>query len=455
MISRVHTFIETHQLILPGDTIVAAISGGIDSMVMLDILHRLQAQLQFKLHVLHVHHGIRGKEADLDQQFVEETCRQKQIPFNSELLSGFNRSSSEEALREARYALFDTYLKRIPNSKMATAHHLDDRLETFLMRLAKGSGVKGLRSIPRRRGSFIRPLLFLTADEIRCYADEYAIAYRTDSSNKDLSKMRNKIREKLTPALLNVFGPDFYKGFAESLHDMEDVYALYEEAALQRFAEIVEQAEDRIRVNRKQYKQLSDRQRRHLLEYCISYFYPLNFGIAKRYFSQFDLFVEKAQTGAVFHFDRGVKTLKERDIVVFFQSEPPGFKPLLLSGPNSEAENRFFKMTIDRIAEQAVSLKNGESNVEVICGDQLEFPLLIRGWKYGDYFFPLGLKRKQKLSDFFVNQKISVLQKKQIPLLINKGEIVWVAGYRLDNRYRVRDDCCDLYKLKVKFKQYT
>ncbi len=424
-------------------------------MVMLDILFQLQPELNFTLQVLHVHHGIRGQEADMDRQLVKQVCEQKQIPFFSEQLNGFDLSSSEEPLRQARYAVFESFLKDIINGKMATAHHLDDRLETFFMRLAKGSGVKGLRSIPVRRGPYIRPLLFLTGDEIQQYAGEHRIAYRTDSTNEDLNKLRNKIRKTLTPVLLDVFGRDFYRGFTKSLHDLEDVCEIYKDVNNKLFSEIVKKSDEALVFNLARYGSLSSTQRRHLLEYCISYFYPLNFGIAETYFKEFDKFTEKAQTGAVFHFEHSVKALKERGSIVFYQAETPLFASLQLSGPNSEAENQFFKITIRQIDRYPAILKNSNANEEIICGERLKFPLLIRGWQAGDYFYPLGLNKKQKLSDFFINQKISLLKKKQVPLIVNKGEIIWVAGYRIDHRYRLREDCRIFFRLTIKFKQYT
>ena len=421
-------------------------------MVMLDILFRLRPELQFDLRVIHVNHGIRGREAELDQKLVDEVCAQSQLPFFSEKLSGFGLDSSEEILREARYAVFETYLKKIPGGKIATAHHLNDRLETFLMRLAKGSGVKGLRSIPVRRGPFIRPLLFLSREEIRDYAEQHHISYRVDSTNKDRKKLRNHIREALTPALLDVFGRDFYRGFARSLQDLEEVYAVYEQANRKLFNETVEKTGNRLKFSLAHYKGLSARQQRHLLEYCISTFYPLNFGIAETYYKEFDKFTRKAQTGAVFHFDNNVRAFKERAYIVFYQSERADFKPLQLAGPDSAAENHIFRIRIKRLSDRPDVLKNKNRFVEIICGDRLSFPLQVRGWQEGDWFYPLGMNRKQKLSDFYVNQKIERMDKKRLPLLLNKGEIVWVAGLRLDHRYRVKKECKTLYQVEVKFK---
>jgi len=453
LISRVHTFIVAHQLILPGDTIAAAVSGGVDSMVMLDILLRLRSELPFDLRVIHINHGIRGSESDLDQTLVEEICTQNQLPFFSEKLRGFSGNSSEESLREARYAVFEAYLERIAGGKIATAHHLDDRMETFFMRLARGSGVKGLRSIPVRRGPYIRPLLFLRREEIHGYAERHHIPYRVDSTNKDRTKLRNNIRETLTPVLLDVFGKDFYRGFTKSLQDLDEIYAIYEDENRKLFSEMIEKEENRLKFRPAQYKSLPTRQRRHLLEYCISYFYPLNFGFAETYFKEFDKFTEKAQTGAVFHFDYNIRVFKERDHIVFHQDETAQFKPLQLSAPDSVTENRVFKFSIKRLAGRPTTLKKENPFIEIICGDRLFFPLQIRGWQEGDWFYPLGMNKKQKLSDFFINQKIERLDKKHIPLLVNRDEIVWVAGLRLDHRYRVQKECKTLYEVEVIFKQ--
>lgn len=421
-------------------------------MVMLDVLLQLRKKLNFDVQVLHVHHGIRGKESDEDERFVQDFCVRKNIPFFSRRLTGFDRNSSEDALRRARYEVFESFLSDSVNGKLATAHHLDDRLETFLMRLAKGSGIKGLRSIPVRRGPYIRPLLFLTREEIARYAAERQIAWRDDSSNLDEDKLRNKIRLRLTPVLQDVFGREFYAGFAKSLKELDEWYRMYESDNRILFAEMNQPTEEGLSLSIDKYRRLPALRRRRMLEYCISSFYPLNFTIPTGYFAEFDSFVAQARTGALFHFKQQVSALKERDEIVFIKGRPESFPSLFIPEDLSVAENRSFKIRITRLDKAPADFKNPKADTEIICGDRIRFPLEVRGWREGDWFFPLGMNKKQKLSDFFINRKIDLHKKKSLPLLVNKDEIVWVAGYRIDNRYRVTPDCKTIYKLEIKYK---
>ena len=162
MIKRLFSFCKNNQLISPNDLVIVAISGGMDSVALLDAFLSLSDLIPLNIKAIHVNHGIRGSEADRDEYFVRSFCEQRKVELKVEHLQGMNSESPEAALREARYRVFDDVLEENPGAKLATAHTLDDNIETLLMRLAKGSSLKGLRGIPVKRGRYIRPFLFLT-----------------------------------------------------------------------------------------------------------------------------------------------------------------------------------------------------------------------------------------------------------------------------------------------------
>lgn len=416
-------------------------------MVMLHCLHHLKDEMNFKLAVIHINHGIRGAESDGDAQLVQNKCRELDIPITSKKLTGFDLNTSEEVLRDARYTIFEQLSAESTKVKIATAHHLNDQLETILMRLAKGSAVKGLRGIPKVRENIIRPLIEITHREIEQFAKQNDISYRFDSSNLDQSKLRNQIRSSIVPQIEHVFGSDFYGGFQKSLAAIEQFYHSCLEQTADQFKKIVRIERDRLKFDLKNYKALLPLQRKQLTEYCVSRYYPLNFDFSFKFFQEFDTFVDSCETGSGFHFKHGVRALKDRGKIIF-TNLPESAESELNLYPGEPVLFGRNKISLIEVESGQVSFNEDLEN-EYICGDKIELPLRIRGWKRGDSFYPLGMKTAQKLSNFFINQKISRVDKNKIPLILNKEEIIWIAGLRLDQRYRISDKCRKIFLLKI------
>lgn len=447
MLDRLLTFITNHKLISPEDTVLLAVSGGLDSMVMMHVFAELQKKLQLHLRVVHVNHNLRGQASDLDEQLVKKESRLLGLPCSVKRLQGFDLKSSEEDLRAARYALFNEWLAEAPAARLATAHHLDDQIETFFMRLARGSGQKGLLGIPLRRERFIRPFLFLRRKELAAYAIDRQIAFREDKSNLDTAKLRNNIRHNLTPHLMRVFGESFYKGFARSLADLQAGFAAYGELSAGLFDANLQWDGENILCETAFYKTLQPKLRRGLFDYCILKLSPVNSSLSQNAFEEFDSFVQQAQTGSVFLFG-GLKVFKNRASLLFSaeQSGPIETAELYAGKQAHFAGNIISATEVDY--EQVRFSPNRDE--EYICADTLDWPLTIRRWREGDFFYPLGLGKKQKLSDFFVNSKIERWQKSRVALVCNRNEIVWLAGLRLDDRYKIRGNCKRCYLLKTR-----
>jgi len=446
LIARILSFIQTKQLLSPEDTLIAAVSGGLDSTVMLYCLQHIRDSLGFSLEVVHVNHGVRGDAALKDQEFVEELCRRVALPLHLFRLQGFDRHSSEEALRQARYEKFELLLREKPAAKIATAHTLDDQIETVLMRLAKGSRLHGLGGIPVKRGAFIRPLLFLRRAELESFAREHGLSFRVDESNQDLSKTRNRIRMQLMPLLVEVFAESFYEGFAASLEDIHAANEWIRQEVLKLHESLCMAREGGFAVTRKLFSALPDKLKHLFLESCVSRFYPLNFGIPSGYFQQFDSFVKNASVGRRFYFANNLCVIKNRTTLFFTDRiKAQEVQWELYAGQVVYIGRN--KLSIKAVDDTGIVL-NTDTNREFICGDQLQFPLAVRFWKRGDFFYPLGLNKRQKLSDFFINEKVNLSNKNEIPLVLNKDEIVWIAGMRLDARYRLHQSCRTYYELK-------
>jgi len=447
LIEKIATFIKDNSLIVPNDKIVAAVSGGVDSMVMLFCLNFLKEQLNFDLSVIHINHGVRMGDSDEDEKLVQDWCKENALEFYSKKLNGYNLNSSEDMLRKARYEAFDQILLKYPGVKIATAHTLDDQLETFFMRLAKGSKIKGLCGIPVYRDAFIRPVLSLTKWQLYQFAQENNIPFREDYTNQDTKKLRNRIRHQLVPKLIEIFGENFYEGFRQSQQDMVDVYAVFAGLMQNLFNEYTIENEHDLEFELQSYQALSAPQRRQFLNGCISKFYPLNFQIRSTYFEQFENFIKNASTGKQFQFDNGLICVKNRSSV-FFTDQLNKLTPPLELYPGQVVCIGRNKISLKTVEDDDRTINNSK-NCELICGDKLKMPLTVRFWQAGDFFYPLGMKRKQKVSDFFINQKIDRLEKRKIPLVLNQSDIVWIAGLRLDDRYRITKECKIVYKMKM------
>ncbi len=448
MQERLHAFITTHQLIFPNDRVFAAVSGGVDSMVLLDLLQRLSGEFPFELRVLHINHRVRGADSDADEALVNKQAKKFNLSFECKRLSGLNRASSEDALRQARYAAFEEILQHYPDAKIATAHHLDDQLETFFMRLAKGAGLKGLSGIPLKRDAYIRPLLSFRRREIETYARRQQIVFREDRSNADTAKLRNHVRHALVPALKEVFGEPFYHGFSKSLNEIQNHQIVFKRENEQLFKKIVTLNGSEIRLAISAYSELPPLRRRAVFQYCISRTNPLTLIASNGLWKAFDRFVFGAAAGARFQAGKALFVRKNREDLFFYKAEPEILSPVELYPGESVSWGKY-RIYLRNVKNEKVTLNN-DCNQEFFCADRVLFPLTVRSWLAGDFFYPLGMKGKKKISDFFVDQKTEGYQKKSIPLVCSGTDIIWVGGMRLDNRFKISETCKKIYQLTLK-----
>ncbi len=449
LIKRFEAFCKTNQLFTHHDFIIIALSGGMDSVALLHLFLQIKDNYSLHIEALHVNHNIRGEESERDEQFVRQLCAQWDVPLTVERLDLHTERYNEETLRTERYRLFERVLQRQKKARIATAHTLNDQVETVLMRLAGGSSLKGLSGIPVKRQGYIRPLLFATRDEVKQYVQENKLNFVEDSSNKDFRYLRNRVRKYVIPALQQAFGTEIYAGFAKSTQKLEQYYRLFEREAEAHFQKIVHKEEGQLSLDLKGYIELDQLYRKQILASCICSYYPLNYTIPERYFDELEKFIAQGRTGAVFHLENDVRLLKDRHRLLFYR-EPQASNPVLRLNKNSEVRFGKFLIAVHEVHGRADVKIATDPNEEYICGDRLTFPLVVRSWQPGDRFFPLGMSKSQKVKAFFVNQKIARLQKSQIPIVCNGNEIVWIVGFRLDDRYKVEENCKKVFKLTVK-----
>lgn len=447
MLERLRAFIHTHNLLSPNDTLILAVSGGLDSMVMLDLFLHLDDVVKAKPAVIHINHGLRGSDSDTDEHLVRDICLHNGLDFYSDRLTNLSENANEDVMRQARYKAFEKILALHFNAKLATAHHLDDQFETFLMRLAKGTSLKGLGSIPEKRSAYIRPMLGFHRAELEKYAQEHQISYRVDATNQDISKLRNHIRKNIVPNIIEVFGDSFYAGFDKTLSELKSRQKNLADDNERLFKTLFKVKQGNGSLALEDYNDLPDLQKRDLFQYCVSHLDPLNYLASNEMWQSFDRFVAQAKTGTQFLISKKIKVYKNRTTLLFTISSDKEW-PARELFPDSSVDWGNRRIKLQEVSRKQVEFRN-DPNREFFCGDKVTFPIQVRSWKNGDVFRPLGMRGTKKLSDFLIDFKIDRNKKMSIPIITNGSKIIWIAGYRLDDRFKVTEHCKKIFEIDL------
>lgn len=421
-------FLEQKKLFL-------AVSGGLDSMV---LLHLFQ-QLPYEIAVLHCNFQLRGLESFGDQNFVQEYTDTNGIPlfftqFDTTAFANDYKLSTQVAARELRYNWFYEQLETKNFDYVLTAHHADDNLETFLINLSRGTGLDGLTGIPQQNDRIIRPLLPFSRQDIENYAKENTIRWREDSSNASDKYLRNKIRHNLIP-ILKELNPAFMSSFEKTQNYLQEAQTMVEDASIIVYQQVAKQEDDAIYFDLKQLKRLPNYK---------SYLYQwLNeFGF-KAWDDVYDL-VESQSGKQVFSTD--YRLLKDRDSLIL--------SPLNLENENQEylIENtqRQINIPLNLSFSKAAEISIGSNTTIFVDEDKLQFPLVLRHWREGDSFQPFGMEGKsKKVSKLFKDEKLSLIEKENTWLLCSNNQIVWVLGIRQDNRFKIDNTTKNLLKIQI------
>lgn len=422
-------------------TILVAVSGGIDSVALCDLFHKNKIQFA----IAHCNFKLRGKESNQDAEFVEQMAEKYNVPFqyiefDTKTIAKQNKESIQVAARNLRYKWFEEIRKEFNYDFIATAHHQNDSIETFFINLLRGAGIKGLKGISEENGKIIRPLLSATKEDIIAYAKKNKLKHREDSSNLSDKYLRNKIRLKLIP-LLKQINPAFEEVVAKNLHHLSEVEKIYSSEIEKKRKQIVITEKEQIVISIKKLLSQESAQT-YLFEFLKPFGYSSS--IANKIYHQFN-----NESGKLF-FSNTHELLIDR-------------KNLIIRKKKKNAKNKTFTIT-----SQTKKLKNGEldlvftsinytkdfpkkNTIAAIDYEKLKFPLVIRKWEEGDYFFPLGMNgKKKKLSDFFIDNKWSLFEKENCWLLTSNNKIVWIIGHRMDERYKVTDKTKNIYFVELK-----
>lgn len=435
MLSKVESYIVENKLFAHGNRILVGVSGGRDSIALLFALKKLG----YNVSAAHCNFHLRGDESNRDQQFVEAFCNNHSIPlfqtdFQTEEYSKSRHISIEMGARELRYGWFDKLLDSEKFDFIAIAHHSDDVIETFLINMSRGTGLQGLTGIKPKNGRIVRPMLCVSRDEVTDFVSENNLRYVDDSTNFESVYMRNKMRNIIIPSLQEA-NPTFKKSLLTSIENLNQAYGFNLHYLEMLKKEIVSENEEEIVIDLD--KIIKDEFSDYV---CFELLKPYGFS-PKVCRDILTVAAKKNCQGDQFLSNLGLKAIINRKKFVIKKNNP--------TFANDNASEEIY--TIDGNADMVVkplALKLSKCAIEdfvlrkepVVCNidsDLIEFPLVLRHWKKGDTFIPFGMKGRKKLSDFFIDEKLSIFEKESVWLLTSGNEIVWVVGLRTDNRFRI------------------
>lgn len=439
MLSRFTDFINEKKLFEPHQKVLLAVSGGIDSMVLLHLFEKSG----FNYGVVHCNFQLRGDDSDQDEQFVREAVLQHGVPaffqtFDTEEHARLNGISIEMAARELRYEYFEEIRTENQYDFIATAHHQDDLLETFFLNLSRKTGIRGLTGIKEKSGRLIRPLLFASRKEIEAFARTNFIEFRDDHTNSEVVYQRNFIRHKILP-LFQKLNPAFKKNLLASMEHLKDTEEVYSFCMNEWQKKVVATNDGNSEIH---ITSLLDSPYPKILLYEILSDYQFNAAVSEQVFQSLD-----TDSGKQF-FSPTHRLVKDRQKI--FITELPDKEKRIYYIENDDIELFTpFDLTIEKIVGRDFEIVK-KPNVACLDLEKLEFPLLIRKWKQGDYFQPLGMTGFKKLSDFFIDEKIPVHEKENTWLLCSGQKIVWVMGHRIDNRFKITPETDRVLKIEIR-----
>ncbi|RKF04829.1 tRNA(Ile)-lysidine synthase [Tenacibaculum lutimaris] len=437
MLQELAKHIDKHFSFLKGKKLLIAISGGVDSVVLTHLLH----QLKFDISLAHCNFQLRSEESDKDEEFVKNLGKKLNlntytIRFNTNEYAVNNKLSTQLAARELRYSWFEKLSNEHSFSHLLTAHHADDNLETFLINLSRGTGLEGLTGIPPINGSIVRPLLVFSREEILNYAKQNNIEWREDESNSEIKYLRNKIRHQVTP-ILKELNASTLKNFNKTIDHLKESQQIIDDKIEEVTHEIIAKEGDLLKINIEKLLKLSNPK-----PYLYQLLKPYEF---KEWNDVYNLIY--AQSGKQI-LTKNYTLLKDRDFLLLLRTSE--------KSSNEEEvytireENKEITAPIRLLLKRVQKKTDTDQKSIYVDNELLSYPLKLRRWNSGDFFYPAGMLGKKKISKYFKDEKISIINKNKIWLLCSsKNEIIWIIGKRQDRRFLPTEKTTKLLQISI------
>lgn len=459
MIDKVLNTIKENNMFNAGDKVIVAVSGGPDSICLLHLLYALREELAIRLVAAHVNHCLRGEEADRDEAYVREFCKNIGIECyvkreDVNRIAKEHGISSEMAGRQVRYNFFKKVLDNIEGNKIALAHNANDQAETVLMRMLRGTGLEGLTGIKAvRDGIYIRPIINISRREIEVYCEENKLNPRIDKTNLENIYTRNKIRLEMIPYIEKNFNPDIIQALNRLSHTIKNDNDYITQVSLEKFRRYCKKEENKVIINEEifmEHDALLTRVIRMALKEVSGSLY--NFEKDHIY----DIInIQRGSTGKIIMLPNGIRVLNNYGNVYLYitegQKEEKKNEIEHKLMPNSKNKLKDMGLNISlKVINNKDELNLAENKlVKYFDYDKIKGDIKLRYRRNGDKFIPLGMKGSKKLKDLFIDLKIPKDERDNIPLVVFEDEIGWIVGYRISDKFKVEKDSKNILQIKI------
>ncbi len=462
LLEQVKRTIDRYHLLDKGDRLIVGVSAGVDSMVLLHLLNTYRQEFDLSLIVAHVNHGLRPKESEKEAELVQKESERLGLTFeygqfNVKEFQKAGGISLQDAARKIRFHFFNVLLQKYNANKIALGHNADDQVETVLLRLMRGSGLKGLKGmLPIREGRVIRPLLEVWRREIESFVEEMKIPYLLDSSNLKKNYLRNRLRLTLIPLIEKEYQPNFKKIVLKTSTILREENDYLERGAEEAYQKIVREEKDALSFKFSEYQFLHPAIQWRIIQKMLGRIYSGETVIEEREGMEVDQIYKKFHQllpSFFIELPHGVSLEKRYDLVLigkgWVKPVPPFEVELISPGRNYVEEIKREVVIEETSRDDKFKDLYGLPDIALLDYQSLQFPLKMRNFRPGDRFRPLGVKGTQKLKEFFIDHKIPKFERPRIPLLISGEMIAWIVGYRIDERVKVTEKTQRILKVEV------
>ena len=444
--------IKQQNLFSPKDKLLLAVSGGVDSVVLCDLCK----QSGYDFIIAHCNFKLRGEESERDEQFVKGLVKKYGVEifvkqFDTDKYASEHKLSVQEAARELRYGWFDELVRSQESGIrsveperifLLTGHHADDNTETVLMNFFRGTGLHGLTGIPVTHGYIKRPLLSFSKEDLLQFANENKLEFVEDSSNQSSKYTRNFFRNELIPAISKVY-PQVKENLQDNIRRFKEIEKLYQFSVGDLKKKLCKQKGKEVHVPVKQLMSYNNR--------ALIYEIILGYGFSEK---QVDEVVKLAQSESGKYIqspENNYRIIKHRHWFIISPLQPEESNNIIIEEADKTVLFSLGKLSIETRPSQGLEKRRSQTSNDSVLFDakQITFPLFLRKAKTGDYFYPLGMKKKKKLNRFMIDQKLSKTEKENVWVIESSQRIIWVVGHRIDERFRITDSTKKILQLEL------
>jgi tRNA(Ile)-lysidine synthase len=458
---RVKGTIDRYHLLEKGDRLIVGVSGGVDSMVLLHLLNACRETFDLSLVVAHINHGFRPEESEREADLVQRESARLRLPFEPTQFNvrDFQKQgglSPQDAARRVRFHFFYDLLHKHRAQKIALGQNADDQVETVLLRLIRGAGVRGLKGIlPVREGRVIRPLLEVWREEIDSFALRKKIPFLCDSSNLKNDYLRNRIRHSLIPFIEGEYQPNFKETLLRTSNILREEDDFLEKGAEEAYQKVVHEAKEALAFNFSEYQSLHRAIQWRVIRKILEKRFGCGMTLEDGRGTEVRKIHQRLHQGSpsfLLELPYGFWVEKRYDVVLFGKREwkpCPPFEVELTSPGHTLLGEIGKEVVIEETDRDPLGDDRGSPDTALMDYEKLRFPLKMRNFRPGDRFCPLGVQGSQKLKDFFIDHKVPKFERPSIPLLVSEERIVWIVGYRIDERVKITERTRKILKVKV------